>query len=187
MSPRCRSEKYETCKFYRIYTFIFKQALIMEAVRGITISISLVTDTKQTSQYSRAITFIRFYVSHHQTCQNMRPTVFLALCTDSKLGVMPDTLVVVYADAFGADSREILQVIVPPKVIIVEHKINPQQPSTKHALPRSRHGNDAAFDSRLLPMVQTVLISYPAMCKKFSDCVQRKKKKKVHGRYVKMW
>lgn len=94
----------------------------MKAVRGVTISISLVTDTKQTSQYSRAITLIRFYVSHHQTCQNMRPTVFLALCTDRKLGMMPETL-------------EILQRIVPSKVIIVEHKINPQQPGTKHALP----------------------------------------------------
>lgn len=94
----------------------------MKAARGVTISISLVTDTMQTGQYSRAITFTRFYVSHHQTFQNMRLTVFLALCTDSELGMMPETLVVVYADAFGADSREISQVIVPPKVIIVETK-----------------------------------------------------------------
>lgn len=39
--------------------------------------------------------------------QSIRPTTLLALREDSELVAAPETLSVVYTDAFGAESREI--------------------------------------------------------------------------------
>lgn len=51
----------------------------------------------------------------------MRLKVFLTLCADSELGTALETLVAKVV-------RNLAKVIVSPKVIVVEHKMNPQQP-----------------------------------------------------------
>lgn len=50
----------------------------------------------------------------------MRIKAFLALCADSELGTALETLMAKVV-------RNLAKVIVSPKVIVVEHKMNPQQ------------------------------------------------------------